>query len=138
MEMADAFVIHKADGNTIEAAEKAKSAYQNALNLFPNEEKSWSPQVVLASSLSGLGVEKVWRLMQEYEEKVKASGFWETNRSEQRLSWLHDQIQEMLGQAFLKSNEVKSILLEQKPKVKSGQLHPGVLARQLIEVFLNA
>ena len=34
MEMADALVIHKADGDNLEAAQKAKSNYQNALHLF--------------------------------------------------------------------------------------------------------
>lgn len=136
MEMADAVVIHKADGDNFEAAQKAKSAYQNALHLFQEGEKNWSPKVLLASSLSGLGLDPVWSMILEYEQNIKSTGFWEANRSLQRLSWLEDQIREMLGLAFLKNEKVNKLLFEQQPRVKSGQLHPGVLARQLIETFL--
>ena len=136
MEMADTLVIHKADGENLEAAQKAKSNYQNALHLFQETGKNWSPKVVLASSVSGMGLNQIWSLVLDYEEKVKSSGFWETTRSEQRVNWLEDQVQELLGRAFLKNPQVQQLLQDEKPKVKSGELHPGVLAHRLIDVFL--
>lgn len=137
MEMADAVVIHKADGDHLQDAQKAKSNYQNALHLFRENKKNWSPKVVLASSISGMGLDQIWSLVQEYEEKVKSSGFWESTRSTQRLHWLEDQLQELLGRAFLKNPQVKKLLQDQKPKVQSGELYPGVLAHQLIDLFLT-
>lgn len=137
MEMADMLVIHKADGDNLEAAQKAKSNYQNALHLFQENQKNWSPKVVLASSVTGMGLSQIWTLMQDYEVKVKSSGFWESNRSDQRLNWLEDQIQELLGRAFLQNPQVKQLLHEEKSKVKSGKLHPGVLAHRLIDLFLT-
>jgi LAO/AO transport system kinase len=137
MEMADGLVIHKADGANLEAAQKAKSNYQNALHLAQEKGKNWTPKVLLASSLSGLGLNQVWSVILDYEEKIKSSDFWETNRSSQRLAWLEDQIQELLGQAFLKNEQVQAILKDQKSRVKSGELHPGVLAHRLMDVFLT-
>jgi LAO/AO transport system kinase len=137
MEMADGLVIHKADGANLEAAQKAKSNYQNALHLAQEKDKNWIPKVLLASSLSGLGLNQVWSVILDYEEKIKSSGFWETNRSSQRLAWLEDQVQELLGQSFLKNEQVQALLKLEKPKVKSGELHPGVLAHRLMEVFLT-
>ncbi|MBC6366962.1 methylmalonyl Co-A mutase-associated GTPase MeaB [Algoriphagus sp. AK58] len=137
MEMADGLVIHKADGDNLDLANKAKTNYRNALHLFPQSGKNWSPKVILASSLTGLGLEKVWDLIKEYERKMKDSCFWETNRAEQRINWLEDQIQDLLGQAFLRNEKVSEYLQEGKPKVKSGELHPGVLAQQLINLFLT-
>lgn len=137
MEMADALIIHKADGENLELAQKAKANYQNALHLFAPTGKNWSPKVLLASALSGMGLNQIWSLVVEYSEKMKSSGFWEEIRSEQRLSWLDDQIQDLLGQAFLKNEKVRVQLQEEMPKVKSGELHPGVLAQRLISLFLN-
>jgi LAO/AO transport system kinase len=136
MEMADALIIHKADGENLALAKKAKANYQNALHLFPQSEKNWSPKVLLASSLTGMGLEKVWELIQDYEQKMKSHSFWEANRAEQRLNWLDDQIQDLLGQAFLRNEKVKNMLESEKAKVKSGKLHPGVLAEQLVDLFL--
>lgn len=137
MEMADALVIHKADGDNLEAAQKAKSNYQNALHLFQEPEKNWSPKVLLASSISGMGLNQIWTLVLDYEQKLRSSGFWEATRAEQRLNWLEDQVHELLGRAFLNHPQVQQLIQAEKPKVKSGELHPGVLAHRLIDLFLN-
>ena len=137
MEMADALVIHKADGDNLEAAQKAKSNYQNVLHLFQEPEKNWSPKVLLASSISGMGLNQIWTLVLDYEQKLKSSGFWEATRAEQRLNWLEDQVHELLGRAFLNHPQVQQLIQAEKPKVKSGELHPGVLAHRLIDLFLN-
>ena len=137
MEMADGLVIHKSDGDNLDLAKKAKSNYQNAMHLFPQSEKNWSPKVLLASSMTGMGLEKVWDLIVEYEQKMKDSTFWDSNRATQRVNWLEDQIQAMLGQAFLRNEIVKNMLEADKPKVKFGELYPGVLAQRLINLFLT-
>jgi LAO/AO transport system kinase len=137
MEMADALVIHKADGDNLEAAQKAKVNYQNALHLAPQQAKNWDPKVMLASSVTELGIKQVWSLIGDYETKMKASGFWESNRAGQRLSWLEDQIQELLGQAFSKNEPVQSLLHQQRPLVKSGVLHPGLLAQRLVNMLVT-
>ncbi|GMQ29213.1 methylmalonyl Co-A mutase-associated GTPase MeaB [Algoriphagus confluentis] len=137
MEMADLLVINKADGENLDAAKKAKVNYQNALHLFPETENNWYPQVLLASSLTGFGLDQVWKNLEEYEQKMKASGFWDRNRSGQRLTWLDDQVYYLLAQVFLKHPEVKQKLEAEKPKVKSGELNPRILAQQLLDLFLS-
>jgi LAO/AO transport system kinase len=137
MEMADGLVIHKADGDNLDLAKHAKVAYQNALHLLPESDKNWHPTVILASSISGLGLEDTWGLIQRYEEKMKEIGFWESNRAAQRLSWLDDQIHELVTQAFYKNPMVHELLVNEKAKVQSGELNPGTLAKSLIQRFLS-
>lgn len=137
MEMADALLIHKADGENIEPAKKAKVNYQNALHLLPNAEKNWNPKVLLASSTTGLGLEKAWELISQYKDAMTENGFWETNRATQRINWLDDQVQFLLGQAFHRDPVILKILEAEKPKVRSGALNPGTLAKSLIQIFLS-
>jgi LAO/AO transport system kinase len=137
MEMADALLIHKADGENIEPAKKAKVNYQNALHLLPNAEKNWIPKVLLASSTTGLGLEKTWKLISQYKDAMTENGFWETNRAAQRINWLDDQVQFLLGQAFHRDPVILKILEAEKPKVQSGALNPGTLAKSLIQIFLS-
>lgn len=137
MEMADALLIHKADGDNFELAQRAKVSYQNALHLGADSEKGWHPKVFLASSLTGLGLDFTWELICAYEEKMRATGFWESNRAQQRLNWLDEQMQDLLGQAFLKSPEVSGLLAAKRQKVESGELNPGTLAKHLIQLFLS-
>jgi hypothetical protein len=50
---------------------------------------------------------------------------------------LDDQIQEILGRAFLNHPAVKETLEREKPAVQSGLLSPSLLAQQAVDLFLS-
>ena len=137
VEMADAFLIHKADGDNMDLAAQAKVAYQNAVHLLPPSEKRWAPKLLLGSSVTGLGLEELESILGSYQEQMKGSGYWDTIRRLQRLTWLEDQIHELLGRAFLNHPGVKEILEREKPAVQSGQLSSSMLAQQALALFLS-
>ncbi len=99
--------------------------------------KNWSPSVKLASSTTGFGLEEIWELVSSYERQMRQNGFWESNRANQRLNWLEDQIQFLLGQAFLKDPVIQKMLTDRKPKVQNGELNPSKLAKSLIQFFFQ-
>lgn len=138
VEMADGFLIHKADGDNLELAAQARIAYQNAVHLIPPSEKGWAPKILLVSSVTGLGMQELAEVLASYQQQMKGSGFWEKNRGVQRLFWLEDQIQELLGRAFLNHSTVKETLEREKPSVQSGLLSPSMLAHQVLDLFLNS
>jgi LAO/AO transport system kinase len=137
MEMADGIVINKADGDNISAAKRAKSNYQNALHLFPKAESGWFPPVLTASSITHSGLEAIWSMIESYEAITLVSGFKEGNRSQQRIKWLEENLQFLLGNRFFENPIIKTKLLKEKPKVQSGEKSPLALARELIEVFFD-
>jgi LAO/AO transport system kinase len=136
VEMADGFLIHKADGDNLDLAAQAKVSYQNAVHLLPPSEKGWAPKLLLGSSLTGLGLSELVAILTSYQEQMKGSGFWDATRGLQRLTWLDDQIQEVLGRAFVNHPGVKEILEREKPAVQSGLLSPSLLAQQAVDLFL--
>jgi len=138
VEMADGFLIHKADGDNLELAAQARVAYQNAVHLIPPSEKGWAPKIMLASSVTSMGMQDLAEVLASYQQQMKGSGFWEKNRGLQRLTWLEDQIQELLGRAFLNHTTVKETLEREKTSVQSGLLSPSMLAHQVLDLFLNS
>jgi LAO/AO transport system kinase len=138
VEMADGFLIHKADGDNREYAAQARVASQNAVHLIPPSEKGWAPKIMLASSVTSMGMQDLAEVLASYQQQMKGSGFWEKNRGLQRLTWLEDQIQELLGRAFLNHTTVKETLEREKPSVQSGLLSPSMLAHQVLDLFLNS
>ncbi|MDP4290279.1 MAG: methylmalonyl Co-A mutase-associated GTPase MeaB, partial [Bacteroidota bacterium] len=70
MEMADAIVINKADGDNLLKAQTAKVEYQNALHLFPTAESGWNPEVETMSARKKEGMDRVWDIIQRYREHV--------------------------------------------------------------------
>ena len=137
VEMADGFLVHKADGDNLDLAAQAKVSYQNAVHLLPPSEKGWAPKLLLGSSLTGLGLSELEAILTSYQEQMKGSGFWDATRGLQRLTWLDDQIQEVLGRAFVNHPGVKEILEREKSAVQSGLLSPSLLAQQAVDLFLS-
>lgn len=137
MEMADAVVIHKADGENKVSAKKAKSTYSNALHLFPLGENRWSTPVLTASSQTNEGLPEIYDVILLYQSKMLENGFWESNRAAQRLNWLDENLQLLLGKYFMEHHSVQRMLEENRNRVEGGELSPLSLARDLVELFFH-
>lgn len=137
MEMADGLVIHKADGENKAVASKAKSTYAKALHLFPAGPNNWSIPVLTASSVTGEGLKEVWDTIQKFKLQTGQTGHWEVNRAQQRLNWLDENLQFLLGKFFLQHAEVQKKMEENRIRVEKGELSPLTLAKDLINTFFN-
>lgn len=132
MEMADALVITKADGDNIQRAREAQSEYQHALHLFEPAESGWNPKVMLASALTGNGVAEVWNLIEQYQQHMTASGYLDHNRSRQRITWFHEQFDQLLKQELTHAN----INIEKlEGEVRSNTLSSYAAARRLLDLY---
>lgn len=76
MEMADAIVINKADGDNIEKANLAASQFRSALHLFPPSQSGWSPCVLTCSAKQGTGISEVWDTINEYIELTRNNQYF--------------------------------------------------------------
>ncbi len=137
MEMADAVVINKADGDNQKAAQRAKAEYQSALHLFPVDESGWVPQVKTCSALENKGLDDVWEMITKHQSTMQANGFLAENRKRQQVAWFRENIGEMLGQAFYQDQEIAEILPEILSQIESGALPANSAAYRLIQGFLS-
>lgn len=132
MEMADAVVINKADGDNLKAAKRAKVEYQNALHLFPANPSGWIPQVKTCSSIDKSGLEEVLSMLSQYEAQVKTNGYFDKNRADQQLSWFKENLNELLKIYFFKKPEVKKLYEQKLKEVQAGKLPALNAAREVI------
>lgn len=100
MEMADAVVITKADGDNVKHAAEAQADYQHALHLFPSSVSGWRPKVLTCSSLTKKGVPEVWETIMQFKNHTQASGFFSENRLRQQAGWFQEYFQQMLQVDF--------------------------------------
>lgn len=105
MEMADALVITKADGDNIKKANLARREYQNAMHLFPPKKNDWIPTVMTCSSVSNNNLDVIWETIESFENKTKLNGYFQINRKEQDKFWLRETLNEHILRSFY-SNEV--------------------------------
>jgi LAO/AO transport system kinase len=135
IEMCDALVINKADGQNINAAKKAQSEYANALHYLPLQENTWVPQVKTCSGISGEGIMEIWQMILSFKEKMVLNNTWEQNRAQQRVSWLHEHIRYLLEQTFYHHPQVSQKIQEVTAEVKDGKASPIAKARELLKLF---
>ncbi len=136
VEICDALIIHKADGDNVENAKRAKREYANALHLFPTREDGWIPEVKLCSSIDKIGLDDIWDMIQKFENHQKTKGYFFSNREEQRKNWLKEHVSFLLEQKFYKDEKIKAALSEIHQGILSGTLSPIAKARDLVKIFL--
>ena len=132
IEMADAIVINKADGDNLKAAKFAKLEFNRALHLYPEKESGWSPKVSLCSALKQEGISDVWRMIENYIETTTSNHYFETNRNNQNKFWLLQTIEERLKSNFYNSSKIKTELQSQIKLVEAGKTTPFAAAEYLL------
>ena len=135
MEMADAIVINKADGDNIKRARLAKTEFTRALHLFPAKKSGWIPNVTTCSAISGEGVPEVWENISSYIEMAKQSDYFTEKRSEQNQYWMLETINEQLKNQFFNQPGMTKLLEEKKKAVREGTLSPFAAATFLLEHY---
>ncbi len=137
MEMADAIVINKADGDNVKKAQLAAREYKNALHLFPPSTSGWTPLVLTASAAEGNGVSNTWDMVEEYIRKARGSGYFEQRRKEQALQAFTDTIEETIRQRFYHDPSVVSQLQAVQNDILSGKISPYAAAQELMKIYLT-
>lgn len=135
MEMADAIVINKADGDNLKAAKQARSEFRRALHLYPSKDSGWQPKVLLCSALEKTGIDEVWELISEFHELVKENGHFSINRQEQNKFWMLQTINEHLKNRFYQHPEIKKQLPEQLKALEKNETTPFEAAAYLLEKY---
>jgi LAO/AO transport system kinase len=132
MEMADALVINKADGDNIQKAGLAAREYSNALHLFPPAPSGWTPRVLTASSTERKGITEIWTMIREYTEMAGASGYFEQRRREQALQAFVDTIEENIRMRFYHHAGISQKIEQLKSEILNGRMSPYAAAQQLL------
>jgi LAO/AO transport system kinase len=133
MEMCDAMIITKADGNNAVNATRAKADYASALHLFPAREDGWFPPVMTTSALEGKGIDEVVMLLDNYAAWMQGRGLMNERRKKQNLSWLHEELRARIVERFYENSDVKSRLEAMERIVSDGSISPFQAASELLE-----
>ncbi|MBS1106138.1 MAG: argK [Deltaproteobacteria bacterium] len=137
LELADALVVNKADGEQREAARRARASYRHALSLLRPASPNWRPPVLLASALSGDGIGEFWEQVLEHRARLEAAGELEQRRSQQAKAWLWSLVGEALQQSFRTHPAVARAIPRLEAEVAARKTTPGAAARALLDAYQN-
>lgn len=134
MELADALVINKADGDSVNLAKQTQSHYQSALHLL-TPQSFWSPPVLQCSALQSVGIDAVWAMLLDYVEQAEQGGHFQAKRQRQSREWMQSLIQELLQQKLQANPDIRALLPELQRQVMAGEETPLVAAKTIIEML---
>ena len=138
IELADAIVINKADGDNIKKANLAKAEYTNALHYLKPATEGWETRAHTVSALTGFGIPEIWDVIKKFENITRISNAFENRRKNQALDWVFKIIEEHLKENFFNNSTV----IEELPKIKrdtfEGKILPTHAAEQLLKSFENS
>ena len=127
MELADALIITKSDGDNMQEAKNAALEYKRALHLFPAMENGWIPQVSTCSSLKDTGIAEIFETITKFDTQMISSSWKIKNRKDQNKYWLNLAVKEELG-----AKQYNSMLAEGKLKMLEKELNKGKTIYQLL------
>jgi len=131
MEMADAVVINKADGDNKHKSKLTAKSYEQALHLFPPTLSGWRVPVTTCSALEKLGLEDVWSYILDFEQLTKANKFFHQNRSKQNVSWFQREWRTYLESLFVLERNRKNIIGQLEKSVLKGEMSVRAAINQL-------
>jgi LAO/AO transport system kinase len=138
MEMADAIVINKADGDNYEKAQLAAAQFRNALHLFPPTGSGWYPPVLTCSSLENTGIQQVWDTVNEYIALTKENGYFKDRRHSQARYWMYETINETLRNNFYYNTKIRPKLPAYEQRVLTDEISSFVAAHELLDIYFKS
>ncbi|MBT4413716.1 MAG: methylmalonyl Co-A mutase-associated GTPase MeaB [Polaribacter sp.] len=134
IEMADAIVINKADGDNEKNAKIAKVEFNRALHLYPIKESNWQPKVITASALLHIGISKIDKMIVDYISLTKENGYFTLKRNNQNKYWLLATIEQQLKDNFYQKKKIKKALEKEINNLENGKTTPFNAAKRLLNL----
>jgi LAO/AO transport system kinase len=138
VEMADAVIVNKADGDWLAAAQRTQQDYRNALHLLRRQGDDWTVPVLCCSALAGTGLEALQQTILEYRRQAEDSGAWTRRRAEQALRWMWQDVSDELLARLRRHPGVARERARLEVEVAAGRLLPATAAAALLKDFLGA
>ena len=132
LELADAILINKADGESENLANKTRLHYQSALSLL-TQSGFWSPEVRTCSALERSGITEAWAMITRFHREALSAGHLANMRSEQNLQWMWQLTDQLLRQQITDNPTLTRRLPAIEAEVSAATLTPLSAAQSIID-----
>jgi LAO/AO transport system kinase len=135
LEIADMIVVNKADADNEIRAKQAVVHYRNALHIMQQRSPNWVPPVQMCSALKNTGLDDLWNKLEEYRQKLTASGEFEEKRQGQRWKAVWSALQDRLMTDLKTHPAVVTELPRIREELHGGNLTVTLATERILEIF---
>ena len=138
LELADALVVNKADGDQKALAERTRVAYTHALQLTRPTSPHWKTPVLAVSARHGTGIAAFWETVLAHRRALEASGELAARRRQQARAWLWSLVEEGLREHLRSHPAVSGRIPLLEKEVEALRMTPAAAAREILDVLRSA
>ncbi len=136
MELADAIVVNKADGDNKPRAEVTKAEYERILYFIRQATDHWTTHAYTCSAYTGEGIMPLWNdVVEKFMQQGWGNGVLAERRKQQTLSWVYSMVEEHLHNLFYRAPEIISCKSAIEDAVIAGKLSATMAVQKLIDTF---
>ena len=135
VEIADAILVNKADGQGLSAARRARSEFERVLHYLRPATEGWSTGAFNCSAATGEGIMEIWAVVEKFAELTRGSGVFDRRRAEQEQAWVRALVREGLEDLFRSHPGVPEQMAVLEQQVARGELPATTAAQKLLDMF---
>jgi len=137
IEIADAVIVNKADGDNLQKAERTRAQFETALHYLNPATPGWSCKALTSSALTGDGFPEILSMIFSFCGLIKESGYFDFRRKEQSVKWFFTMIEERMKLWFYTRPDIRCKMENLREKVEKEEIPATRAADELMELFLH-
>ncbi len=138
MEMADAVVINKADGDNLNRVTIAMAELRSALHYFPPTDSGWQPVCEACSSLTKAGIPRIDEMISDYVAFTRANGYFAKRRLSQSKQIMMNVIDQALHDHFYIQPDIRRMISKVEAELQEEKISAYVAAQLLLEKYFSS
>jgi LAO/AO transport system kinase len=142
VEVADMIVVTKADGDFLPAANHTAADYRVALRMMPRHNSTlpgWeSTPVLMSSSRTGTGLDKVWGEICRFRSLMMESGQLQTKRRQQTQYWMWKNLQNLILAQTRTNAGLRQTAQALERDLRDGKTTPRLAATELLDSLVRS
>lgn len=120
IELADAIVVNKADGENTTRARQARVEFARVMQVLHPFTPGWKPQALTCSALQKEGIREIWEMILKFQDELTQSGVFQNRRREQNKDWFRSLLHQSVVDRFCTQHKAR--IAEMENAVGHGEL----------------
>jgi LAO/AO transport system kinase len=135
MELADAILVNKADGENKQRALAAKTELNRILHYLQPITEGWATKAYTCSALTGEGIAELWQVIQDFHNQTDEPGVFKERRLKQTIEWMYSMVEDDLRTSFFHHPKVSRFFPEIEKAVVHGEMSVTMAAKELLKIY---
>ncbi len=135
MEIADAILVNKADGDNKQRALVARADYEQVLHMLRPATEGWTTKAYTCSSYTGEGVMEMWSVIEEFNKMMVDSGRLDKRRKDQTMEWVTHMTEEHVHNLVFNNPQVVEAMAKAEDLIRHDQISATMAAQNLIDTI---